>query len=156
MQRNLHGTSATGTGILSDAGDTGRPKSRTGNPDVPPTVAVPELLVHVQRHRIPPDLVLLSIEIPETLPAETWPVPALPPKWRVVGADRALKHGDRWLGSKRAAVLRVPSAVLPQENNAVLNPAHPFFAAIRITASIPLAVDRRLLARRAAAAGGGV
>ena len=33
--------------------------------------------------------------------------------------------GDAWLESERAAVLRVPSAVLPSESNYLVNPAHP-------------------------------
>jgi RES domain-containing protein len=42
-------------------------------------------------------------------------------------------------------VLRVPSAVIPDECNYVLNPRHPDFVRVEIGAPQELAVDRRLL-----------
>lgn len=36
--------------------------------------------------------------------------------------------GDEWLTAGRSAALLVPSAIVPQERNLLLNPAHPKFA----------------------------
>jgi RES domain-containing protein len=42
-------------------------------------------------------------------------------------------------------VLAVPSAVIPQENNYLLNPAHPDFKQIRITRPSPFSFDPRII-----------
>ena len=51
---------------------------------------------------------------------------------------------DRWLNEKRTAVLVVPSAVVPQENNYLLNPEHPDFEKIAITTPEPFTFDSRM------------
>jgi len=55
--------------------------------------------------------------------------------------------GDTWIAAKTSPVLRVPSVVIPQEFNYLLNPEHPDFPRIRPTATKwePLPIDRRLL-----------
>jgi RES domain-containing protein len=52
----------------------------------------------------------------------------LPVGWddpAVLPVTRAL--GDTWLEERRSVVLRVPSAIVPSEWNALLNPLHPAF-----------------------------
>jgi RES domain-containing protein len=52
-------------------------------------------------------------------------------------------YGDRWLAEARSCVLKVPSRVVPQEWNYLLNPLHPAFQ--RITAETDAyQVDERL------------
>jgi len=40
--------------------------------------------------------------------------------------------GDQWIKERTSAVLKVPSIVVPDEYNYLLNPAHPDFAGIKI------------------------
>ncbi len=40
--------------------------------------------------------------------------------------------GDRWIKKQSSAVLRVPSIVVPDEYNYLLNPTHPDFSQIKI------------------------
>ena len=54
------------------------------------------------------------------------------------------RFGEKWLKEKRSAVLRVPNAVLPQENNYILNPLHPDFASIKISVAMLIHLDSRL------------
>jgi RES domain-containing protein len=56
----------------------------------------------------------------------------------------AQRFGGAWLRENRSAVLCVPSAVLPEENNFILNPLHPEFSAIKISASVSIRLDSRL------------
>ncbi len=44
--------------------------------------------------------------------------------------------GDQWIKEQRSAVLRVPSIVVPDEYNYLLNPTHPDFAKIEISKPI--------------------
>ena len=53
--------------------------------------------------------------------------------------------GDYWIDQKKSAILRVPSAILPEEFNYLFNPAHPDFPHIQIGAPEDLVIDPRLL-----------
>ncbi len=53
--------------------------------------------------------------------------------------------GDGWLDAKRAAVLKVPSALVPVEYNYVINPEHPDFALITTGDPTGFPLDPRLL-----------
>lgn len=53
-------------------------------------------------------------------------------------------YGDAWLQEKRSCVLRVPSRVVTEEFNYLLNPLHSAFGEITATTK-PYRVDPRLL-----------
>jgi RES domain-containing protein len=55
------------------------------------------------------------------------------------------KAGDDWLAAGDSPVLRVASAIIPQESNFLLNPAHPDFKRIQVAAGREFAFDPRLL-----------
>ena len=55
--------------------------------------------------------------------------------------------GDAWIGSGNSPVLRVPSAVVRDEWNYLLNPAHPAFSKMKIGRARPFAFDSRLSPR---------
>jgi len=59
-----------------------------------------------------------------------------------IAACRAV--GDAWVAQGAALALSVPSAVVPQERNIVLNPAHPAMAAVAIFSQETFRLDRRL------------
>ena len=53
--------------------------------------------------------------------------------------------GDAWVESGRSAVLEVPSVVVPEESNFLINPAHPDFRKVRLGKPEPLEIDPRLV-----------
>ncbi|MDQ3457774.1 MAG: RES family NAD+ phosphorylase [Deinococcota bacterium] len=55
-------------------------------------------------------------------------------------------YGDLWLEGQRSCVLAVPSRVVMEETNYLINPLHPAFAEITATTE-PYRVDERLLSR---------
>lgn len=67
-----------------------------------------------------------------------------PPGWRMLGSPEAAAAGGAWIAAGRAALLRVPSAVVPREANYVVNPAHPDAARLTVSAPAPLEWDPRL------------
>ena len=72
----------------------------------------------------------------------------LPTGWDALPAPDATRAvGDQWLEAGDRAVLRVPSAVLPESDNYVVNAAHPGASALRVQAVAPLLLDNRVLAR---------
>lgn len=71
----------------------------------------------------------------------------LPADWRsrpVSSGARAL--GDGWARRAASLALSVPSALVTQERNLVLNPAHPRAAALRVAEAVPFAFDPRFAA----------
>ena len=87
---------------------------------------------------MPDDYRLFAIDFPDDAPTER--LDELPVDDRACAA-----RGDDFLRRGEALVLRVPSAIVAQEFNALLNPRHPAPAATRLAGSAPFAFDRRLL-----------
>jgi RES domain-containing protein len=108
-------------------------------------LAVLELLVHASPEILRVGFLLLEIEVPDAL-IETGLRP--PPGWDGYPAGAASQdHGDRWLRRSAAsakAVLAVPSVIIPEESNYLLNPRHPAFSNIRIRRRRPFRFDSRL------------
>ncbi len=98
-------------------------------------LAILEVRMHLD---IPPDLipddyVLMQIEV-EDLSVEVMTAPPADPR----------AAGDAWLRQGRAALLQVPSLIVPETANLLINPAHPQANAARIVAVRPFVFDRRL------------
>ena len=109
------------------------------------SLAALELLVHTDVPLVPPDLVAFEIEIPDALEVESVALGDLPKDWRQPGHLACRSIGDTWLAEERTAVLRVPSAVVPEEMNYVINPRHRAAKAIHVVGRRKFAFDSRLL-----------
>jgi RES domain-containing protein len=75
------------------------------------------------------------VEIPNSLP-ETWRNDPY--------SDEAREFGNRWIHEQRSLALRVPSALIPLENNYLMNPSHPAIISIEKPNIITLDLDPRL------------
>jgi RES domain-containing protein len=94
---------------------------------------------------IPADYRVVVIELPDGLPIETVELEHLPDGWPA--NDSGLEtagHGSEWVSSLRTAVLEVPSAVIPDEHNYILNPQHPHFSMIGFRVPTGEYLDHRL------------
>ena len=109
------------------------------------SLAALELLVHTDVPLVPADLVAFEIEIPDTLEIESVAPADLPKDWRLPGHPGCRAIGDTWLAEERTAVLRVPSAVVPEESNYIINPGHRAAKAIQVVGRRKFAFDSRLL-----------
>lgn len=56
--------------------------------------------------------------------------------------------GDRWYAARSSVLLGVPSAILPEESNVLLNPHHPALKELRISKRRRFSIDPRLGGRR--------
>jgi RES domain-containing protein len=71
---------------------------------------------------------------------------ALPSEWsRSPPLPAVQRIGDEWVARRESAVLRVPSVIVPDEYNYLLNPAHPAFNQITTGEPLNVAVDPRLV-----------
>jgi RES domain-containing protein len=68
----------------------------------------------------------------------------LPADWRAYPGPAALQTlGDAWIGNQASLVLQVPSAIIPEEPNFLINPRHPDAASLTIGAAEPFRFDLR-------------
>jgi RES domain-containing protein len=52
----------------------------------------------------------------------------LPADWYLSSSKSSLQAlGDEWINSARTSILAIPSAIVPQEFNYLINPLHPQF-----------------------------
>jgi RES domain-containing protein len=106
-------------------------------------LAVLELFVHLDRRsRTTLRLASIPVRIPDELVADR---PALPPGWRAEPPPKATKDlGTAWLRAGSSCALRIPSAIVPVEDNLMLDPDHPDFQTIEIGTPQPYSLDPRL------------
>ena len=105
------------------------------------SLAILEWRANLTQWPAPPS-VLIEIEFDAAL---VWSPPRLPAcwkRWPCLKANAAL--GDNWVRCARSAVLKLPSAVVPEEFNYILNPAHPDFGKISMGKPRPFKADLRL------------
>jgi RES domain-containing protein len=90
--------------------------------------------------------ILRPLKFPERLVLRLT-IEELPRNWRKSPSPvRLRKIGDAWADRLESAVLAVPSAIVPQETNYLLNPAHPDFKKVELGEEIPHRFDPRLFA----------
>jgi len=108
-------------------------------------LALLEILVHLRRSSLFADYVLIPVQFEAALvtPVEEL---GLPMEWDQEPPTAATQVlGDEWLASGERPVLSVPSVVVPQERNYLLNPAHRLFGQVQLGQPVPCQIDRRLL-----------
>jgi RES domain-containing protein len=109
------------------------------------SLAALELFVHLDIDVIPPNLVAIRAEVPDSLTIETVKIASLPKNWRGYPAPEAVKDiGTTWAAKDSTAILAVPSAVIPEERNYLLNPTHADFKRIRVRRPVPFRFDPRM------------
>jgi RES domain-containing protein len=110
------------------------------------SLAALEYLVHVDPTEAPADLVAMRLQLPEDLPRERVDPSALPADWnRVAAHPECVRRGDLWAKEDRTPLLLVPSAIVPEEENVLINPRHPGAARLAVIATRPFSFDPRLL-----------
>lgn len=92
----------------------------------------------------PPRQVAVEIALPAAC-CRVASAARLPRHWCSPRSPRACREfGRRWLVSGRSAALCVPSALVPQETNVLINPRHPDCRRMRVRTVEPFQVDARL------------
>ena len=111
------------------------------------SLAALEYLVHVNIDEAPDDLVALQIDVPELLGVSSVKVSELPRDWRrAAELPECLRIGDSWAGDGETLALQVPSAIIPEEKNVLLNPRHTAAGNLRVVTSRRFSFDPRLRA----------
>jgi RES domain-containing protein len=108
-------------------------------------LAALELLVRIRKRERLRGYVIFACSFDEGL-VETVDRRKLPGEWRGHPGPPELRQlGDRWIRESRTMALQVPSAIIENETNYLLNPAHEDFAKVDIADPVPFSLDVRLL-----------
>ncbi|MCU0791643.1 MAG: RES domain-containing protein [Opitutaceae bacterium] len=131
----------TGEGARLFGGRWNAPGSRVVYTSATRSLALLETLVHVDASLPLPSFSFLTAALTpddvETLPADAFA------RRDDLAHTRAL--GEAWLRAARHPALAVPSVIVPEETNYLLNPGHPRFAAISTSPARAFRFDQRLV-----------
>lgn len=113
------------------------------------SLAALELYVNVEPEDVPGAFISMEALVPEGASLETIDLKSLPRAWRRCPAPAALQAiGRRWLEQGETLLLSVPSVVIPEERNFLINPQHPEFSKLAIQRPKPFSFDPRTWTRR--------
>ena len=97
-------------------------------------LAVHETVVHLRSGGLPLNRYLVRIDLPD----DVWTsrkVLTPPVGWDALPAGMvSVDAGEAWLLAKSSALLVVPSVIVPEESNVLINPLHP--DAARVVATV--------------------
>lgn len=108
-------------------------------------LALLEMLAGLRSVKPVASYVLVPVSFPDSV-LDSLIAEDLPDDWRNSPPSSSIQRiGDLWLDGAQQAVLQVPSVIVPEEYNFLINPAHPDFAAFRIGEPEIILFDPRLL-----------
>jgi RES domain-containing protein len=105
------------------------------------SLALLEWRVHLAKWPSPP-VAVVRVEFDQRL---VWMPAAFPRDWNHHPClPSTAAFGDAWIKSMRSAIMRVPSSVVPDEWNYLINPGHPDFSQLSIGRAKTVKLDHRL------------
>lgn len=108
------------------------------------SLAILESLAHLSPTNIPVDYVILTIDVPDDF--FEIDIKLLPNNWSEYPEPNILKEiGNSFLQKNEFLLLKVPSAIVPQEFNYLMNPMHQKAGKVKIVSKAPFSFDERLV-----------
>jgi RES domain-containing protein len=87
---------------------------------------------------------VMVIEVPDSIKPFEFKMDLLPDDWTKVSHYMLCrKSGDLWIKEGKSCILKVPSSIIKEEFNFLINPNHPDFKQIRVTGTEPFSFDKR-------------
>jgi len=112
------------------------------------SLAALETLAHFDEEEAPDTLVAIPADMPDDVPIMRIKLSELVANWRATPPPESLAEtGARWAVARHSLVLAVPSAIIPEDLNYLLNPLHAQFKRIRVGRPKPFSFDPRLWKR---------
>jgi len=113
------------------------------------SLACLENLVHRSGIALLQDFRTLTIAIPNDVAIEELDQTKLPENWRSsLDFNYSQRIGDTWLARQQALLLKVPSVIIPEEFNYVINMQHADFKHVSILKNEPFLFDPRVALQR--------
>lgn len=110
------------------------------------SLALLESLVHFDVEDIPDNYMQVKIFIPDSASINTIPLNKLDTDWNMNANRHQLRDiGTQWAKDNKSLVLVVPSAIVPDENNYLINPLHPEMTNVIVEETKVFTFDPRLV-----------
>jgi RES domain-containing protein len=108
------------------------------------SLAILELMVHLDDDSDICSFAAIPVTFPRAL-VQVLPESQWPSDWFSLPiAEPSQQVGKKWLEEMSGVVLQVPSSVVPQECNYLINPLHPKFSRLEIGPPQTLHIDQRI------------
>ena len=112
-----------------------------------PSLALLESVVHISNIAVS-SYCMICLSVPEDK-IKTITSTELPASWSAnPPADVLKKIGDSFIKENKFLALKIPSAIMPEENNFLLNPGHPDFKLVTVVYTRNIPIDERFLKSR--------
>ena len=109
------------------------------------SLAILEVLANTPLAILRANFSILTLEITGSFSTDEYTLSDLPAGWNAYPVPVSVtRMGDRWLTAGKTLLLKVPSVIVPSEYNVIVNPMHPDFSKIKITATEKLVIDKRI------------
>jgi RES domain-containing protein len=109
------------------------------------TISLCALEVLANSEKLPANMVSIAAEIPDRMPIPAYTEADVPMDWNAPVPPALTKDlGTTWAKLKTSLAISVPSAIVPDERNYLVNPLHPDFPLIRFSPPKPFVFDPRL------------
>ena len=114
------------------------------------SLAVLETFIHLGAGGLPLNRYLVELAIPDAVWERAITLHTPPVGWDAIPTGKvSLDEGERWLKTNGSALMIVPSVIVHEEWNVLVNPAHPDAAAIAARKVRKWTYDPRLTQRAA-------
>ena len=107
------------------------------------SLSVLEMLVQNRFTDFATDLNLIHLAFADTLSVKEVKNSKLKTDW-INDFEYTRFMGDQFIKAGTHAILKVPSAVIKEEHNFIINPSHSDFMKIKITQTVSFSTDKRL------------
>ena len=110
------------------------------------SLALLETLAHTPAKMLQQKVyMLVTIAVPDKMAIREITISKLAPGWDVPDIRQyTQKMGDQFLLAKNELLLAVPSVLVPEEDNYVLNPLHPDFKKVKLIHQRRIGFDKRM------------
>ena len=89
------------------------------------SLACLETVVHLGTHDLPLNRYLVRVEVPDDVWSSTAQFDARNVGWDAIPAGKvSLDAGETWAARRSSALFVVPSVIIPEETNILINPRH--------------------------------
>ncbi len=110
------------------------------------SLAVLEILAHTTKQLMPSECILITIEIPKNLKRKIKKIVSLPPDWdSLETSEQTQTLGRIEFNENKQLGIVVPSSIIRQEYNIILNPRHKEFNKLKVLTIESFKIDERVV-----------
>lgn len=109
-------------------------------------LAFVEIIPGLRKGSSPKGFVSLYISIEDSVSKKELNLTDFPSNWKEGKANQwFIETGNCWLQERKELLLIVPSVIIPEEKNVLINPHHPEIPLVQIIETKPFTIDHRFI-----------